>query len=82
MAALPDFERRKAAAIAKLAASSLAGIKQREAERAAAEAAKPKPAVVAVVSEKFAEAARANPESVRVSARAADDTIVARFAGS
>jgi hypothetical protein len=29
-----------------------------------------------VVSEKMAEAARANPESVRLSARAADDTLV------
>ena len=47
-----------------------------EAERLAAEAAKPKPAVVAVVSEKFAEAARANPESVRVYARATDDTTI------
>jgi hypothetical protein len=37
---------------------------------------KPKPAVVAVVSEKAAAAVRANPESVRVSARASDDTIV------
>lgn len=38
--------------------------------------AKPKPAVVAVVSEKFAEAAKANPESVRLSVRAADETVV------
>jgi hypothetical protein len=40
---------------------------------------KPKPAepaVVAVVSEKFAEAAKANPEGVRLSVRAADDTVV------
>lgn len=37
---------------------------------------KPKPTVVAEVSEKVAAAARANPESVRVSARAADETIV------
>lgn len=46
---------------------------KRAAERAAA---KPKPAIVAVVSEKMAEAVRANPESVRLSARAADDTVV------
>jgi hypothetical protein len=37
---------------------------------------KPKPALVATVSEKLAEAAKANPESVRVSARAADQTVV------
>ena len=46
---------------------------KRAAER---EAAKPKPAIVAVVSEKMAEAVRANPQSVRLSARAADDTVV------
>jgi hypothetical protein len=46
------------------------------ARKAAEEAAKPKPAVVAVVSEKFAEAVKANPASVRLSARAADDTVV------
>jgi phenylpyruvate tautomerase PptA (4-oxalocrotonate tautomerase family) len=39
---------------------------------------KPKPTVVAEVSEKVAAAARANPESVRVAARAADDTVVVR----
>jgi hypothetical protein len=38
--------------------------------------AKPKPAIVAAVSDQLAAAARANPESVRVSARASDDTIV------
>lgn len=38
--------------------------------------AKPKPALVSVVSEKLAAAARANPDSVRISARADDDTIV------
>jgi hypothetical protein len=37
---------------------------------------KPKPTVVAEVSEKVAAAARANPESVRVSAKAVDETIV------
>jgi len=37
---------------------------------------KPKPAVVATVSEKLAEAARVNPESVRISATAEDRTIV------
>jgi hypothetical protein len=37
---------------------------------------KPKPAVMAVVSEKLAQAAKANPEGVRVSVRAADDTVV------
>ncbi len=47
------------------------------ARRAAARAAaKPKPAIMAVVSEKMAEAVRANPESVRLSAKAADDTVV------
>jgi hypothetical protein len=40
------------------------------------ERAKPKPALVMVVSEKLAAAARANPDSVRVSVRAADGTIV------
>jgi phenylpyruvate tautomerase PptA (4-oxalocrotonate tautomerase family) len=35
-----------------------------------------KSTLVADVSEKVAEAARANPESVRVSAKAADDTVV------
>jgi phenylpyruvate tautomerase PptA (4-oxalocrotonate tautomerase family) len=35
-----------------------------------------KSTLVADVSEKVAEAAKANPESVRVSAKAADDTIV------
>ena len=54
---------------------------EREYERMMAEPipkAKPKPkqAVVAVVSDKLADAARANPESVRVSARSEDDTIV------
>lgn len=48
----------------------------RKAAAEAAEAAKPKPAVVAVVSEKMAEAVRANPASVRLSAKAADDTVV------
>jgi len=38
--------------------------------------AKPKQTVVAEVSEKVAAAARANPESVRVAARGADDTLV------
>jgi hypothetical protein len=41
--------------------------------------AKPKPAepaVVAVVSEKFAEAAKANPEGVRLSVRGADEVVV------
>jgi hypothetical protein len=38
--------------------------------------AKPKPAVMAVVSEKLAEAVKANPESLRVSARASDDTLI------
>jgi hypothetical protein len=37
---------------------------------------KPKPTVIAEVSEKVAAAARANPESVRVAARATDDTVV------
>ena len=37
---------------------------------------KPKPTVVAEVSEKVAAAARANPDSVRVAAKAADDTVV------
>ena len=37
---------------------------------------KPKPAVMAVVSDKLAEAARANPDSVRVSARSDDGTSV------
>jgi hypothetical protein len=37
---------------------------------------KPKSTVVAEVSEKVAAAARANPDSVRVAARAADDTVV------
>jgi hypothetical protein len=37
---------------------------------------KPKPTVVAEVSEKVAAAARANPESVRVSAKAVDETII------
>ena len=37
---------------------------------------KPKPAIVAMVSEKFAEAVKANPESVRLSAKAADETVV------
>jgi hypothetical protein len=37
---------------------------------------KPKPAVVATVSEKFAEAVQANPEGVRLSVRAKDDTVV------
>ncbi len=54
---------------AKLAATRA----KRAAERAAA---KPKPAIVAVVSEKMAEAVRANPESVRLSAKAADETVV------
>ena len=49
---------------------------KRLAAKAAAEAAKPKPAVIAVVSEKFAEAAKANPESVRLFAKAADETVV------
>ena len=35
------------------------------ARKVAEEAAKPKPAIVAMVSEKMAEAVRANPESVR-----------------
>jgi hypothetical protein len=38
--------------------------------------AKPKPALVSVVGEKLAAAARANPDSVRISARAADETVV------
>lgn len=38
--------------------------------------AKPKPALVTTVSEKVAAAAIANPDSVRVSARADDDTVV------
>jgi hypothetical protein len=37
---------------------------------------KPKPALVATVSEKLAEAVRANPESVRLSALAEDQTVV------
>jgi hypothetical protein len=37
---------------------------------------KPRPTVVAEVSEKVAAAARANPDSVRVAARAVDDTVV------
>ena len=37
---------------------------------------KSKPTVVAEVSEKVAAAARANPDSVRVAARAVDDTVV------
>jgi hypothetical protein len=37
---------------------------------------KPKPTVIAEVSEKVAAAARANPDSVRVAARATDDTVV------
>lgn len=37
---------------------------------------KPKPAVMAVVSPKLAEAAKANPDSVRVSARSEDGTSV------
>jgi hypothetical protein len=49
---------------------------KRKAAAEAAEAAKPKPAIVAVVSEKMAEAVRANPESVRLSAKAADETVV------
>lgn len=47
---------------------------KRAAERAAA--AQAKPAVVAVVSEKFAQAAKANPESVRLTARASDETVI------
>jgi hypothetical protein len=50
----------------------LAAIRARK--KAAAEAAKPK--IVATVSEKMAEAIKANPESLRVSARGADDTTV------
>lgn len=46
------------------------------ARKAAEEAAKPKPAIVAMVSEKMAEAVRANPESVRLSAKATDETVV------
>lgn len=37
---------------------------------------KAKPTVIAEVSEKVAAAARANPDSVRVAARATDDTVV------
>jgi hypothetical protein len=43
-------------------------------KKAAAEAAKPK--VVATVSEKMAEAIKHDPTSLRLSARAADDTVV------
>jgi hypothetical protein len=43
-------------------------------EAAAAEAAKPK--IVAAVSEKMAEAIKANPTSVRISAKGADQTTV------
>ena len=38
--------------------------------------AKPKPALVTTVSEKLAAAVKANPESVRVSATAEDETVV------
>ena len=73
-------EKRKAELVAEYAPRIFAAgqehRKKLEAERLAAEAAKPKPAVMAVVSEKFAAAARANPDSVRVSARSEDDTIV------
>lgn len=63
------------AAIVAEFAPQLRAIRERAAaRRAAAAKAEPKPAVVAVVSEKFAEAAKANPESVRLSAKAADDT--------
>ncbi len=37
---------------------------------------KPVPAVVAEVSEKFAEAVKGNPEGVRLSVRAKDETVV------
>jgi hypothetical protein len=37
---------------------------------------KPKPALVATVSEKFAEAARTNPGNVRLSVTAKDETVV------
>jgi hypothetical protein len=37
---------------------------------------KPKPALMTTVSEKLAAAAKANPESVRVSATAEDETVV------
>jgi hypothetical protein len=50
----------------------LAAIRARK--KAAEEAAKPK--VVATVSLKMAEAIKANPTSVRISARAADETVV------
>jgi hypothetical protein len=50
----------------------LAAIRARK--KAAEEAAKPK--VVATVSPKMAEAIKANPTSVRISARAADETVV------
>ena len=73
-------EKRKAELVAEYAprifAASQEHRKKLEAERLAAEAAKPKPAVVAVVSAKFAEAAKGNPESVRLSARASDNTTV------
>jgi isopentenyl diphosphate isomerase/L-lactate dehydrogenase-like FMN-dependent dehydrogenase len=57
----------------------LARLARRRAERkakaaAAEEAAKPK--IVATVSPKMAEAIKANPESLRVSAKGADETVV------
>jgi hypothetical protein len=61
--------------IAEILAGTPPHIREMRAKRAAKRAAA-KPAVVAVVSEKFAQAAKANPESVRLTAKAVDDTIV------
>lgn len=65
----PAKEETDAEFLARLAATRA----RRAAERAAA---KPKPPIVAVVSEKMAEAVKANPEGVRLSVKAADDIVV------
>jgi len=72
---VPISEKRKAEIAAKYAPRLLAHAQEHErkleAERLAAEAAKPKRALI--VSEKFAEAAKAYPEDVRLSARTSND---------
>jgi hypothetical protein len=67
MPANPDLEPIFAETRARLAAT-------RARKKAAAEAAKPK--AVVTVSEKMAEAIKANPESLRLSAKGADETTV------